>query len=67
MTTQLRLIDGGDRRPWRLDSRTRAIGRRGVAMARKELERARPSIPARPLEQRRAGCCPADPGLIPPL
>ena len=55
MTSQLRLIDGGDRRPWRLDSRTRAIGRRGVAMARKELERARPSIPDHPLEQRRAG------------
>ena len=55
MTSQLRLIDGGDRRPWRLDSRTRTIGRRGVAMARKELERARPSIPDRPLEQRRAG------------
>ena len=35
MTTQLRLIDGGDRRPWRLDSRTRAIGRRGVALARR--------------------------------
>ena len=55
MTTQLRLIDGGDRRPWRLDSRTRAIGRRGVALARKELERACPSVPDRPLEQRRAG------------
>ena len=55
MTTQLRLIDGGDRRPWRLDPRTRAIGRRGVAMVRLELERARPSVVERPLEQRRAG------------
>jgi hypothetical protein len=55
MTSQLRLIDGGDRRPWRLDSRTRAIGRRGVAMARKELEQARPAVVERPLEQRRAG------------
>ena len=55
MTSQLRLIDGGDRRPWRLDSRTRAIGRRGVAQARKELERARPTVVERPLDQRRAG------------
>ncbi len=61
MTTQLRLIDG-DRvvrghpvtraRPWRLDPRTRAIGRRGVARARLELEKARPNIPEK---LRRAG------------
>ena len=51
MTTQLRLIDGGDRRPWRLDARTRAIGRRGVALARRELERVRPAIAERPLER----------------
>ena len=50
MTTQLRLIEGGDRRPWRLDPRTRAIGRRGVALARLELERARPSFPDNPLK-----------------
>jgi len=51
MTTQLRLIDGGDRRPWRLDARTRAAGRRGVALARRELERAQPSVPDKPLER----------------
>ena len=51
MTSQLRLIEGGDRRPWRLDARTRAIGRKGVAQARKELERARPPIPDKPLER----------------
>ncbi|MGH9002113.1 MAG: hypothetical protein ACRDYV_03190 [Acidimicrobiia bacterium] len=45
MTTQLRLIDGGSTRPWRLDSRTRAIGRNGIARARQELEKARPNIP----------------------
>jgi len=55
MSTQLRLINGGDRRPWRLDSKARAIGRRGVALARQELERAHPAVPDRPLEQRRAG------------
>jgi hypothetical protein len=56
MTTQLRLIDGGDNRlgacPWRLDPRTRAIGRRGIARARQELEKARPNIPEK---LRRAG------------
>ena len=52
MTTQLRLIDGGDARPWRLDPRTRAIGRRGIARARQELEKARPNIPE---QLRRAG------------
>ncbi|MDQ3944402.1 MAG: hypothetical protein M3357_04490 [Actinomycetota bacterium] len=52
MTTQLRLIDGGDARPWRLDPRTRAIGRRGIARARQELEKARPNIPEK---LRRAG------------
>lgn len=45
MTTQLRLLEGGSTRPWRLDPRTRAIGRRGVARARQELERHRPNIP----------------------
>ena len=61
MTTQLRLIDGGDpfrghaglrARPWRLDPRTRAAGRKGVARARQELKKARPNIPE---ELRRAG------------
>jgi hypothetical protein len=61
MTTQLRLIDGRGylrghpgpgARPWRLDPRTRAIGRRGVARARLELEKARPNIPEK---LRRAG------------
>jgi hypothetical protein len=52
MTTQLRLIEGGDPRPWRLDARTRALGRRGVALARRELERARPAVPDdKPLER----------------
>ena len=55
MTTQLRLIDGGfplrghpapgDARPWRLDPKTRATGRKGVARARQELKKARPNIP----------------------
>lgn len=52
MTTQLRLLKGGDTRPWRLDPRTRAIGRQGVAKARRELEKARPNIPEK---LRRAG------------
>jgi hypothetical protein len=62
MTTQLRLIEGGfflrghpaprETRPWRLDPRTRAAGRKGVARARRELEKARPNIPD---ELRRAG------------
>ena len=52
MTTQLRLVEGGATRPWRLDPRTRAIGRKGVARARLELEKARPNIPD---QLRRAG------------
>jgi hypothetical protein len=40
MTTQLRLLDGGQPTPWVLDARTRRIGRRGVAEARQALERA---------------------------
>jgi hypothetical protein len=54
MTTQLRLIDGGDPTILRLDKRTRAIGRRGVAQARLALERALPPIPPRPEEDRGA-------------
>jgi hypothetical protein len=49
MTTQLRLIDGGDPTILRLDKRTRAIGRQGVAQARRALELARPPRPPRPL------------------
>jgi len=52
MTTQLRLIEGGSSRPWRLDPRTRAIGRQGIARARQELAKARPNIPEK---LRRAG------------
>lgn len=70
MTTQLRLIEGGNyvrghpgprayrqgpgpgATPWRLDPRTRAIGRQGIARARQELEKARPNIPEK---LRRAG------------
>jgi hypothetical protein len=52
MSTQLRLIEGGSIRPWRLDPKTRATGRKGVARARQELKKARPNIPD---ELRRAG------------
>jgi hypothetical protein len=45
MTTQLRLIDGGEPTILRLDKRTRAIGRRGVAQARLALQKARPPLP----------------------
>lgn len=38
---QLRLIDNP--RPWRLDERTRAIGRKGVAQAREALRQGRRS------------------------
>ena len=38
---QLRLID--NHRPWRLDERTRAIGRKGVAQAREALRQGRRS------------------------
>jgi hypothetical protein len=52
MSTQLRLIEGGSIRPWRLDPKTRATGRKGIARARQELKKARPNIPD---ELRRAG------------
>lgn len=51
MTTQLKLIEGGARAPWGIDARTRAIGRRGLARARQELERARPAIEQEPLHR----------------
>ena len=38
MTTQLVLIDSG--RSWKLDRRTREIGKRGVAQAREALRNA---------------------------
>jgi hypothetical protein len=44
---------GGRPRPWRLDPKTRRIGRDGVAAARLALSRARAPEPAKPL--RRAG------------
>ncbi|MGH9015619.1 MAG: hypothetical protein ACRDZ1_17015 [Acidimicrobiia bacterium] len=57
MTTQLRLVDPPARTgrravrwpEWRLDPRTRSIGRRGVARARAELERASRPDPGAPL------------------
>ncbi len=51
MSTQLRLIDGGARPTWRLDARTRRIGRRGVAEARRALRRARRPEPPQPLRE----------------
>jgi hypothetical protein len=44
---QLRLLPGGPARDdWTLDSRTRAVGRQGVARAREILAKARPPQPA---------------------
>jgi hypothetical protein len=44
--TQLRLLPGGPARDeWVLDSRTRAVGREGVARARQILAQARPPEP----------------------
>ena len=51
MTTQLKLIEGGAKSPWGIDARTRAIGRRGLARARQELERARPAADEHPLHK----------------
>ena len=51
MTTQLKLIDGGNRSPWGIDARTRAIARRGLARARQELERVRPAVEDEPLDR----------------
>ncbi|MCZ7527297.1 MAG: hypothetical protein M5U14_13510 [Acidimicrobiia bacterium] len=45
MSRQLRLLDGGRPPDWRLDERARRVGRRGVAQARRALERARPPEP----------------------
>lgn len=39
MNDQLELVEGTER-PWRLDARTRAAGRRGVAQAREALRQA---------------------------
>jgi len=48
--TQLRLLDGGRSTPgaWKLDARTRRIGRQRVAEAREILRRARPPEPVAP-------------------
>jgi hypothetical protein len=43
MTTQLRLLDATEV-SWRLDERTKEIGRRGLAQARAVLQ----SVPVRP-------------------
>ncbi len=53
MSTQLRLLEGGSAGRDRLDKRTRAVGRKGVAAARTALRNARPPEPVKPL--RRAG------------
>jgi hypothetical protein len=44
MTTQLLLLDGGQRSP-RLDSRTRQAGLKGIEEARRRLAEARPPQP----------------------
>jgi len=49
---QLRLLDAGPVRPWQLDARTRHIGRRGVAEARRILEQ---TVSATHADLRRAG------------
>jgi hypothetical protein len=51
MTKQLHLIEGGDRKPWRLDAKQRQIGRQGVALARQRLAQARPSAAEKPLQR----------------
>jgi hypothetical protein len=56
MSTQLRLLDGANRRTWRLDAHTRRVGRSGVAAARLALERAQvPEPTTGPDRLRRAG------------
>lgn len=47
MSTQLRLLEGGARRDWKLDPSTRTAGRQGVAAARRALEQARPPEPVK--------------------
>jgi hypothetical protein len=47
MTTQLRLIDPTEV-DWRLDERTKAIGRKGLERARAALRAARAPLPADP-------------------
>ena len=53
MTTQLRLLDPAEV-SWRLDERTKQIGRLGLAQARAALQ-AVPVRPAEPFRRRRAG------------
>jgi hypothetical protein len=51
MTKQLHLIEGGDRRPWRLDAKQRQIGRLGVALARQRLAESTPTVAEKPLQR----------------
>jgi hypothetical protein len=52
---QLRLLLGGDRPDdWRLDERTRRVGKQGVAAAREVLRRAHPPEPVHPVPARKA-------------
>ena len=51
MTKQLHLIEGGDRKSWRLDAKQRQIGRQGVALARLRLAQAQPTVAAKPLQR----------------
>jgi hypothetical protein len=53
MATQLLLLDTS-KPSWKLDPRTREIGRRGVAEAREALRRAAGPTPGRPTPQRTA-------------
>jgi len=55
MTTQLRLLDGGRPSPWYLDARTRRIGQRGVADARRALEAALARQAGAAASERKAG------------
>lgn len=52
MTTQLVLLDSGT--TWKLDRRTREIGKRGVAQAREALRRSGGTPPAGPTGPGRA-------------
>jgi hypothetical protein len=52
---QLRLLLGGERHDdWRLDERTRRVGKKGVAAAREVLRRAQPPEPVQKSPTRKA-------------
>jgi hypothetical protein len=52
---QLRLLLGGERDyDWRLDERTRRVGKKGVAAAREVLRQAQPPEPKQPAPTRKA-------------